>query len=333
MNAAAIALVAALAAPAAPAVVPPGQAPHLGATTPAYVQRVAPAIVGIETKIPLDRPSVRTLGPVRSGSGVIFDPDGYVLTVGYILTDAAVIQARLRDGRVVSARFVGQDFDSGIGVVKLEGAGPWPHAPLGNSSAVSVGDPAAIVGVNSENEIAASQGTIQEIRRFTGYWEYLLERAFIVAPPNPSFGGSPLVNTQGEVIGVTSLRLGDPPQVNLAIPVEYFIAAKDELFTEGRIKSRPPRPWLGLYTAETPQGLMVAGASPSAPAMEAGFERGDVIVRLNAEKVEGQEDFYRKLWKTQVGQELSILVLRESRFHVIKVRTVDRHSLFRKPGN
>jgi S1-C subfamily serine protease len=333
MNAAAIALVAGLAVPTAPAVVPQGQAPNLGSTTPAYVQRVAPAVVGIDTKIPLDRPSVRTLGPVRSGSGVIFDPAGYVVTVGYILTDATVIQVRLRDGRVIPGRFVGQDFESGIGVVKLEGAGPWPHAPLGDSSQVGAGDPAAIVGVDGENELSASQGAIQEIRRFTGYWEYLLERAFIVTPPNPSFGGSPLVNTRGEIIGVTSLRLGDPPQVNLAIPIEYFIAAKDELLKEGRLASRPPRPWLGLYTVETPQGLVVAGASPSGPAVDAGFERGDVIVRLNAEKVEGQEDFYRKLWRTKVGQDISILVLRESKFQVIGVRTVDRHSLFRKPGN
>jgi S1-C subfamily serine protease len=331
MNAAAIALVAALAVPAVPVVVQQGQTPQFSFTTAAFIDRVTPAVVAIDTKIPLDRPSVRTLGPVRSGSGVIFDPAGYAVTVGYILTDATVIQVRLRDGRAVPARFVGQDYESGIGVVKLEGAGPWPYAPLGDSSKSNVGDPAAIVGVNSENELSATQGSIQEIRRFTGYWEYLLERAFLVAPPNPSFGGSPLVNTQGEIIGVTSLRLGDPPNVNLAIPIEYFVAAKDELLKEGRIKSRPPRPWLGIYTVETPHGLIVAGASPSGPAIEAGFERGDILVRMNGEKVESQEDFYRKLWKTQIGQSVSIVVLRETKFEVISIRTIDRHSLSRTP--
>jgi S1-C subfamily serine protease len=333
MNAAAIALVAALAVPAAPAVVQQSQTPQPSSTTPAYIERVAPAVVGIDTKIPLDRPSALTLGPARSGSGVIFDPAGYVVTVAYILTDATLIQVRLRDGRVVPGRFVGQDYESGIGVIKLEGAGPWPHAPLGNSSTVSTGDPAAIVGVTGENEVLATQGSIQDIRRFTGYWEYLLERAFIVAPPNASFGGSPLVNTQGEIIGVTSLRLGDPPNVNLAIPIEYFLAAKDELFREGRVKSRPPRPWLGLYTVETPKGLVIAGAAPSGPAIDAGFERGDVIVRLNTEKVESQEDFYRKLWKTRIGEEVNVVVLREAKFQVIAVRTIDRQNLLRKPSN
>jgi len=333
MNAAAIALVAALVVPAAPAVVQQSQTPQPSPTTPAYIERVASAVVGIDTKIPLDRPSVLTLGPARSGSGVIVDSDGHVVTVGYILTDATLIQVRLRDGRVVPARFVGQDYESGIGVIKLEGVGPWPHAPLGNSSTVSAGDAAAIVGVTGENAVSVTPGSIQDIRRFTGYWEYLLERAFIVTPPNPSFGGSPLVNTQGEIIGVTSLRLGDPPNVNLAIPIEYFLAAKDELFKEGRVKSRPPRPWLGLYTVETPQGLVIAGAAPSGPAIGAGFERGDVIVRLNAEKVESQEDFYRKLWKTRIGEEVNIVVLRDAKFQVIGVRTIDRQSLLRKPGN
>jgi len=332
MDAQALATLAALVVPLMPAVVPQAPAPSLSPTIPAYVQRVAPAVVGIETKIPPDRPSVLTLGPVRSGSGVIFDPAGYVVTVGYILTDATVIQVRLRDGRVVAARLVGHDFESGVGVIQLEGAGPWPSTSLGNSSQVGSGDPATIIGVTGENELSVTQGSIQEIKRFTGYWEYLLERAFIVTPPNPAFGGSPLVNAQGEIIGVTSLRLGDPPQVNLAIPIEYLLATKEELLKEGRITSRPPRPWLGVYTVETPQGLVVAGASPSGPALIAGFARGDVILRLNTEKVESQEDFYRKLWRTQVGQEVTIVVLRESKFQVISVRGIDRRTPLRPPG-
>jgi S1-C subfamily serine protease len=333
MIATALLLLGSLVAPITPTVVPPSQTPNLGVTTPPYIQGVAPAVVGIDTKIPMDRPSVLTLGPVRSGSGVIVDPAGYVVTVGYILTDATIIRVRLRDSRVVPARLVGQDFESGIGVIKLDGVGPWPHAPLGNSSKVSAGDPVAIVGVNSENDLATTQGSIQEIKRFTGYWEYLLERAFIVAPPNPSFGGSPLVNVQGEIVGVTSLQLGSPPNVNLAIPIEYFTAAKDELFRDGYVKSRPPRPWLGLYTVETPRGLIIAGASPAGPAMNAGFQRGDAIVRLNAEKVDSQEDFYTKLWKTQVGQEITIVVLRESKFQTISVRSIDRRTPLRLPSN
>ena len=89
-----------------------------------------------------------------------------------------------------------------------------------------------------------TQGSVQEIRSFAGYWEYMIDRAFVVAPYNPAFGGSPLVSGQGEVIGITSLRLGDRPYVNLAIPIEHFTASKDELLSKGRVLSRRPRPWL-----------------------------------------------------------------------------------------
>lgn len=331
MNPIAVALIGALLVPSLPVIAPKESGPPsslpASASVPVYIQRVSPAVVGIRTQVPLDRPSVRTLGPLRSGSGVIFDSAGYVVTVGYIVTDAALIQVSLRDGRVVAARMVGQDFESGIGVIKLEGDGPWPAAPLGNSSAVAVGDFVATIGVGDENNLVITQGSVDEIRSFAGYWEYLLDRAFLVAPYNPSFGGSPLVNTQGQIIGVTSLRLGDPPRVNLAIPIEYFTSIKDELLKEGRVKSRRARPWIGLYTVPGEQGVTVAGASPIGPAIDAGFERGDVIVRLNGEKVENQEDFYRKLWRTAIGREITLVVLRESRFHVISLRPIDRHQL------
>jgi S1-C subfamily serine protease len=334
MSLTALALLVALAAPTLPIVAPesgPPPSPPISTSVPSYVQRVAPAVVGIRTQVPLDRPSALTLGPLRSGSGVIFDPAGYIVTVGYIVTDAAAIRVSLRDGRIVPARLVGLDQEQGFGVIKLEGDGPWPAAPLGDSSAVGVGHAVATIGVGDDNDLVSSQGSIREIRSFTGYWEYLLDRAFIVAPYNPSFGGSPLVNTQGEVIGVASLRLGEPPSVNLAIPIELFVAVKDELIKEGRVKSRRVRPWIGLYTVPAEQGVTVAGASPAGPAIEAGFERGDVIVRLNGEKVESQEDFYRKLWRTELGQEVSIVVLRESRFQVITLRPIDRYRLLSLP--
>jgi S1-C subfamily serine protease len=322
--------------PVLSAAAPPDSSPRFvpaeAAKVPPHLQKILPAVVGIHSKIPLDRPSALTLGPLRWGSGVIFDPQGHILTVGYIINDAAEIQVSLRDGRTVPARIVGSDLQSGIGVIKLEGDGPWPAAPLGDSTKVSVGDPATTLGVDSDKDLVLTQGSIQEIKRFAGYWEYLIDRAFIVAPYNPSFGGSPLVNSRGEVIGITSLRLGEAPHVNLAIPIEYFTAVREELLAKGGVPSRPPRPWIGIYTAPAPQGLVVVGGSPAGPAAEAGFQRGDVIVRLNGQTVEGQEDFYLKLWQTTVGEEIAIVVLRENKFEVIRLKPVDRQRTVTPPG-
>ena len=307
----------------------PKSAPAL----PSYVERVRPAVVGIKVQVPRNRPSVVTLGPERWGSGVIFDPAGYALTVSYVLLDAGTIEVTLRDGRRVPGQLVGLDLEVGVGVLKLDGPGPWPAAVVGDSTGVQVGQPTATVGVDEDNDLVVTSGSVQEIRAFAGYWEYMLDRAFVVAPANPSFGGSPLVNANGEVIGITSLRLGERPFVNLAIPIEKFLAGKDELIRKGRVVSRKPRPWLGLYTLPAESGgLVIAGISPIGPAGRAGFQRGDVIVRLNGEKIGSQEEFYARLWGTEVGQELTVVVLRGGRFEAITVRPADRHLFFRTTG-
>lgn len=310
---------------AAPTDTPPRFQPADPRAIPPHIQQVAPAVVGILARIPLDRPSVGTLGPVRWGSGVIFDPRGYILTVAYVVTDAADIQVSLRDGRVVPARLVARDTESGIGVIQLVGEGPWPVAPLGDSAAVAAGEGVATLGMDGDKDLVLAQGSVLEIRAFAGYWEYLIDRAFIVAPYNPAFGGSPLFNQRGEVVGVTSLRLGEPPHVNLAIPIEYFTAVREELLATGRVANRRPRPWIGLYTVPAAEGLVVTGGAPTGPAAQAGFRRGDVILRLNGEKIEGQEDFYRKLWQARVGQELSIVILRDNTLEVIKLTAVERN--------
>ena len=102
---------------------------------PTQVRRVEPAVVGIRVEVEAGRPSAATLGTERAGSGVIFDGDqGYVLTVSYLLLDAARIQVSLRDGRTVPARLIGLDLEAGVAVARLEGAGPWPAATLGDSA-------------------------------------------------------------------------------------------------------------------------------------------------------------------------------------------------------
>src|SRR5574341_1367347 len=247
---------------------------------PSYVARVAPAIVGLRVRAPETAPSSSRLGSQRFGSAVIFDARGYALTVSYLLLDAAVLEAQSRDGHRWAARLVGLDLDSGLGVVKLEGAGRWAAAPLGRSLDLVTGARTATVGADEDNALVHVTGTVHAIQPFSAYWEYMLDRALIVAPASPQWGGSAVVNDRGEVVGIASLRLGEAPHVNLAIPIETFVPVKDELIAAGRGVSRPPRPWLGLYTVEIQGVVVVSETSPIGPAAAAGFLRGDQIVRL-----------------------------------------------------
>jgi S1-C subfamily serine protease len=297
-------------------------------SVPTFVKRVEPAIVALRVRNAEGATSSSRLGSRRFGSGVIFDQRGYVLTVSYLLLDAVAIEARGRDGRTVSARVVGLDLDAGLGVVKLEGDGPWPAATLGDSRAVVRGARTGTVGVDEDNDLVQVPGAVHAIQRFSAYWEYMLERAIIVAPASPQWGGSAVVNERGEVVGIASLRLGEPPHVNLAIPIEKFVPVKDELIASGRIASRPPRPWLGLYTVALPEGLVVSELSPVGPASRAGFRQGDRILKVNGVAIASQEEFYEQLWSRRAGDLIELSVQRNNQVHVIAVPSVDRHRLF-----
>jgi S1-C subfamily serine protease len=128
---------------------------------PTFVQRVQGAIVGLRVRVDEGSPSAATLGTQRFASGVIFDPRGFVLTVSYVLLDAVSIDARTRDDRVVKGRLVGIDFDSGLGVVKLDGEESWPVAPLGQSRDVIQGALTGTVGVDEEGTLVWVSGTVQ----------------------------------------------------------------------------------------------------------------------------------------------------------------------------
>jgi len=295
---------------------------------PSFVQRVEPAIVGLRVRSAESAASSARLGSRRFGSGVIFDTRGYALTVSYLLLDALEVEARMRDGRTVSAQVVGFDLDTGLGVVKLEGDGPWPVAALGDSRAVVAGARTGTVGVDEDNDLVHVTGSVNAVRRFSAYWEYMLDRAIIVSPASPQWGGSAVVNDRGELIGIASLRLGEPPHVNLAIPIEKFVPVKDELIDSGRIASRPPRPWLGLYTISLPAGLFVSELSPVGPASRAGFRQGDRILKVNGVAVASQEEFYEQLWSRRAGDLIELSVQRDNRVRTISVPSVDRHHLF-----
>jgi S1-C subfamily serine protease len=306
----------------------PRLVPRDASDVPSYVQRVAPAIVALRVRAREDAASSVRLGARRFATGVVFDPRGYALTVSYVLLDAMAIEAQIRGGRTVPARLAAIDLETGLGVVKLEDAGPWSAATLGQSSDLAVGALTGTVGVDEDNDLAWVTGRLQGVRRFSGAWEYMLDRALIVGPSTDSWGGSAVVDARGVVVGIASLRLGEPPHVNLAIPIEQFVTVKDELIAAGRVVSRPPRPWLGLYTVSARGGLVIDGFSPVGPAREAGFHRGDRILSVNDVTIASQEEFYEQLWRGRAGDVVRVAIQREAAVHVIAVKSIDRYRLF-----
>jgi S1-C subfamily serine protease len=297
---------------------------------PTYVRHVRPAVVALSVTAPAEAPSSARLGARRAGSGVIFDARGYVVTVAYLVLDADRIEARTREGRTVEGRLVGVDLDAGLAVVRLEGAGPWAAAALGDSRDLTAGAVVGTVGADEDNELVYAAATLQGVRRFSAFWEYMLPRAFIVSPAIESWGGSAMVDERGHLVGVVSLRLGEEPAyVNMAIPLETFLPVKDELIATGRVGSRRPRPWIGLHTRASPDGVFVDGFNEAGPARTAGFRKGDRVVGVNGVRVRTQEEFYEQMWRGRAGDTIEVAVRRDDAVRVIRVRSIDRTTLYR----
>ena len=317
----------ALAVPRPPA---PRLHPSAVSPLPTYVRRVEPAVVALSVTAPEDARSSARLGARRAGSGVIFDERGYVVTVSYLVLDAVRIEARTRDGASIDSHLVGVDLDTGLAVVRLRGAGPWPAATLGDSRDMMQGAVTGTVGADEDNDLVHASATLNGVRRFSAFWEYMLPRAFMVAPAISSWGGGAMVDERGRLVGIVSLRLGeDPDYVNMAIPLETFLPVKDEIIAVGRVASRPPRPWIGLHTRANPDGVYVDGFNEAGPALRAGFRKGDRIVGVNGVRVRTQEEFYEQMWRRQAGDTIEVAIRREDAVRVIPVRSIDRTMLYR----
>jgi S1-C subfamily serine protease len=269
------------------------------------------SIVSFQAHVPEEKHSSKVLGTLRHGTGIVINPQGYILTAGYLVMEASEIQVRLADDQLVEAEVTGVDYESGLGLIHLLDAADLRPISLGNASRVSQNQLTLTIGDSLESQSRiVTNGRIFEIAPFTGYWEYILERALYIIPQNPAFGGSPLFNLEGEVIGIISLQLNQNQGMNLAIPIETLYEIESELLRYGRVVSRRPRTWTGIYHAPLRPGVVVVDVMPDGPAAQAGIRKGDIITHVAGNRVRTEEQFLRQLWEIPVHSEFDVRILR-----------------------
>ncbi len=290
------------------------------------------SVVAVRAHIPDDAFTAEGLGTLREGSGVVINEDGLVLTIGYLITEAEEVWLTTHDERVVAAHALAYDQETGFGLVQALQPLDLPALQLGKSGKAQVGDPVVFAdgaGRSIRSSIVAKQ-------EFAGYWEYLLDEAIFIAPAHPSWGGAAMIGADGDLLGIGSLRLqmmrsGNTVEINMVVPIDLLPPILDDLLTKGHAE-RQPRPWLGVFSAESDGDVVVMSVSEDGPAAKAGIQRGDIISDVRDGGVEGLADFYRKLWDAgPAGAEVPMRIVRDGRESWLRVKTADRNKFLKRP--
>jgi S1-C subfamily serine protease len=179
-------------------------------------------------------------------------------------------------------------------------------------------------------------GRIAAKQEFAGYWEYVLDEAIFTIPAHPNWGGTALISAQGDLIGIGSLQLeraraGKSEHLNMTVPIDLLKPILDDLRKFGRV-NKPARPWLGLYSTEIEDKVVVVGIAPKGPAARAELKTGDVVLAVKGEKVTTLGGFYRRVWALgNTGVEVPLTLYREGVSFEARLNSSDRAKFLKAP--
>ncbi|MGB3500482.1 MAG: S1C family serine protease [Mesorhizobium sp.] len=293
--------------------------------------RLLQSVVTVEATIPEKSFTAPILGTERSGSGIVIGDKGLVLTIGYLITEAEDVVLKTSAGRSVPAHPLAYDQETGFGLVQSMGPLDLPALSFGDSSKVAPGDPVYIAGSGKviEGQVVARQ-------EFAGYWEYMLEDAIFTAPTHPSWGGAGVVGADGRLLGIGSLQLQaatltGEQDINMVVPIALLPPILDDLVSSGRT-THPPRPWLGLYSADHDGQIVALNVDSRGPAAAAGMQAGDIIRDVRDQSVDSLAGFYREVWASgPAGTEIPLRIIRDGREQWVRIKSADRDDFLRKP--
>lgn len=297
------------------------------------LERALSSVVGLHSLIPSDAFTADTLGTERAGNGVHID-DGLVLTIGYLITEAETVWLHYGDGRVAPGHALGFDQETGFGLVQALERLDLPTLPLGSADSVDIGERVVLGGAGGRTRSVAAR--IAAKQEFAGYWEYVLDKAIFTYPAHPNWGGTALIAPSGELVGIGSLQVERErdernENLNMIVPIDLLKPILDDLRKFGRA-NRPLRPWLGLYSTEVEDRVVVVGIAPKGPAARAELKSGDVVVSVAGERVASLIDFYRKVWALgEAGVEVPLTLYREGVTFDVAVNSSDRAKFLRTP--
>ena len=283
--------------------------------------------------------------PQRSlGSGVIVDPSGIALTNAHVVEKASDIEVVTVEGAKHRAKLIGLDKKTDLAVLRLDdGKGSFKYARLGDSERIQVGDWVIAVGSPFGLQSTVTAGIISAKARQIGqgpFDDFLQTDAAI----NPGNSGGPLVNMQGEVIGINTAIVAGGSGIGFAIPINMAKKIYTELVAKGKVT----RGWLGVsiqpltpelaksFGAKDTKGVLISDVVPDSPASKSGLKSGDVLLEFNGKKMEAPADLQRAVGLASPNQDAKIKVLRDQSERSLEIKigeAPEERAEASKPGN
>ncbi len=274
-----------------------------------------------QQQAPQNAPKRRASG---QGSGFLISGDGYIMTNNHVVGGADKVTVQLLDGREFDAEIIGTDPPTDVALIKIEADEKLPYLPLGDSDRLEVGDWVLAFGNPFGLSHTLTAGIVSAKGRsgigLTDYENFIQTDAAI----NPGNSGGPLVNLDGEVVGMNTAifsRSGGYMGIGFAIPINMAKNIRTQLVEHGTVK----RGRLGVYIQDLTkelaesfgidqrEGILVAQVMDDSPAEEAGLKQGDIILELDGDKVDKVASFRNRVSLTAPGTKIKLLVLRDGK--------------------
>jgi len=285
----------------------------------AVARQILPSIVEIDVQGPSEQ---------GLGSGIIYSPNGYIITNDHVISGADVIQVNLSNGQKLPATVVGSAINSGvdIAVLKVNATG-LPAARFGSTESLLVGDTAVAIGSPFGLQATVTAGVISSLHRNLQQFGIPFSDAIQTdAPINPGNSGGALADSHGDVIGVNQAIVGGETGGNVgvgfAIPVEWALRVARQLIETGRAQLA----FLGIAGDNLPngKGAHVNSVSPGGPAAAAGILPDDIIVTLNGKPVDSMNQLIETLLQLNVGDRVTVGLIHNGNRKTVTVRLAAR---------
>lgn len=285
------------------------------------VEAVGPAVVNVHR------------GDAGAGSGVIFTPDGLVLTNHHVVHGASRVEVMLTDGRALRADVIGQDAGTDLAVLRVDAT--LPFARFGDSRRVRVGQVAIAIGNPYGFQHSVTSGVISALGRSLRSQSGRLIDDIIQtdASLNPGNSGGPLVTTRGEVIGINTAMIRPAQGLCFAIGINTARFVASRLIRDGRIRRAyvgiagqnidVPRTLARANQVAIASAVRVDSVEKGSPAAASGLEKGDIIVAFGDVAVTGVDDLHRILGDEQIGKRVEVAVIRAGRRRAISITPVE----------